>query len=76
MGISTDDDAGAMLLVGTLRGMGHGFDDQGSKYDGDGNLKNWRTEDDRINFEKRTAQVTAFFIADKKVINFSVTQKW
>ncbi len=31
--------------------MGHGFDDQGSKYDGDGNLKNWWTDEDRANFE-------------------------
>ncbi|MCX7544614.1 M13 family metallopeptidase [Marinicella gelatinilytica] len=37
--------------------MGHGFDDQGSKYDGDGNLKNWWTEEDRKNFEQRTAQL-------------------
>ena len=34
--------------------IGHGFDDQGSKYDGDGNLKNWWTDGDRANFEVRT----------------------
>ncbi|MGI9272174.1 MAG: M13 family metallopeptidase [Woeseiaceae bacterium] len=34
--------------------IGHGFDDQGSKYDGDGNLKSWWTDEDRANFEKRT----------------------
>lgn len=34
--------------------IGHGFDDQGSKYDGDGNLKNWWTDQDRANFEART----------------------
>ena len=32
--------------------ISHGFDDQGSKYDGDGNLKNWWTEADRGSFEK------------------------
>ncbi len=32
--------------------ISHGFDDQGSKYDGDGNLKNWWTESDRASFEK------------------------
>jgi len=34
--------------------IGHGFDDQGSKYDGDGNLNNWWTDQDRANFEERT----------------------
>ena len=33
--------------------IGHGFDDQGSKYDGDGNMKNWWTDADRKEFEKR-----------------------
>jgi putative endopeptidase len=31
--------------------IGHGFDDQGSKYDGDGRLVSWWTEDDRKAFE-------------------------
>jgi putative endopeptidase len=34
--------------------IGHGFDDQGSKYDGEGNLKNWWTDADRKEFQKRT----------------------
>jgi predicted metalloendopeptidase len=34
--------------------IGHGFDDQGSKYDGDGNLKSWWTDEDLANFEERT----------------------
>jgi putative endopeptidase len=33
--------------------IGHGFDDQGSKYDGDGNMKNWWTDTDRKEFEAR-----------------------
>lgn len=33
--------------------IGHGFDDQGSKYDGDGNMKNWWTDADRREFDKR-----------------------
>lgn len=32
--------------------ISHGFDDQGSKYDGDGNLKNWWTDSDRAAFEE------------------------
>ena len=34
--------------------IGHGFDDQGSKYDGDGRLTDWWTEADRTAFEERT----------------------
>ena len=34
--------------------MTHGFDDQGSKYDGHGNVKNWWTPDDRKAFDERT----------------------
>jgi putative endopeptidase len=34
--------------------MTHGFDDQGAKYDGDGNLVDWWTDDDRIEFGART----------------------
>ncbi len=33
--------------------IGHGFDDQGSKYDGDGNMSDWWTDADRKEFEKR-----------------------
>ena len=33
--------------------IGHGFDDQGSKFDGDGNMIDWWTESDRTEFEKR-----------------------
>ncbi len=34
--------------------IGHGFDDQGSKYDGDGRLTDWWTGADRAAFEERT----------------------
>lgn len=34
--------------------MTHGFDDQGSKYDGKGNLREWQTADDRKQFTERT----------------------
>ena len=39
--------------------IGHGFDDQGSKYTGEGNLKNWWTDEDRKNFEQRTLNLIA-----------------
>jgi putative endopeptidase len=34
--------------------MTHGFDDQGSKYDGKGNLREWQTAEDRKEFTERT----------------------
>ena len=37
--------------------IGHGFDDQGSHYAGDGSLKNWWTDEDRAAFEERTARL-------------------
>ncbi|WAB84566.1 peptidase M13 [Microcella daejeonensis] len=43
--------------------IGHGFDDQGSRYDGDGRLHDWWTEADRTAFEERTASLIAQFDA-------------
>jgi putative endopeptidase len=43
--------------------IGHGFDDQGSKYDGDGRLTDWWTEADRTAFEDRTAALIAQYDA-------------
>ncbi|MFC7401480.1 M13 family metallopeptidase [Citricoccus sp. GCM10030269] len=37
--------------------IGHGFDDQGSQYAGDGSLENWWTDADRQAFEERTRQL-------------------
>jgi putative endopeptidase len=37
--------------------IGHGFDDQGSKYDGDGALQSWWTDEDRTAFEKLTKKL-------------------
>ena len=50
------DDAVNYGGIGAVIGheMGHGFDDQGSKYDADGNLRNWWTEKDLEEFANRT----------------------
>ena len=37
--------------------IGHGFDDQGSQFDGTGELKNWWTDEDRAAFEKLTGKL-------------------
>ena len=41
--------------------IGHGFDDQGSRYDGHGNLNSWWTDEDRAHFEERTAKLVEQF---------------
>ncbi|VBA46306.1 M13 family metallopeptidase [Mycobacterium attenuatum] len=50
------DDAANYGGIGAVIGheIGHGFDDQGAKYDGDGNLVDWWTDDDRTEFGTRT----------------------
>ena len=50
------DDAVNFGGIGSVIGheIGHGFDDQGSKYDGTGALDNWWTDADREAFEART----------------------
>ena len=50
------DDAVNFGAIGAVIGheIGHGFDDQGSRYDGEGNLSNWWTDEDRAAFEDRT----------------------
>nr|MCW2727248.1 peptidase [Aeromicrobium sp.] len=50
------DDAVNYGAIGSVIGheIGHGFDDQGSHYDGTGALSNWWTDEDRAAFEKLT----------------------
>ena len=50
------DDAANYGGIGAVIGheIGHGFDDQGAKYDGDGNLVDWWTDEDRSEFGART----------------------
>ncbi len=53
------DDAANYGGIGAVIGheIGHGFDDQGAKYDGDGNLVDWWTDQDRDEFGTRTKQL-------------------
>lgn len=53
------DDAINYGGIGAVIGheMTHGFDDSGSKFDADGNLKNWWTPQDAEQFKKRTQMV-------------------
>ncbi|WP_132992482.1 M13 family metallopeptidase [Gordonia zhaorongruii] len=55
------DDAANYGGIGGVIGheIGHGFDDQGAKYDGEGNLVDWWTDEDRSEFGKRTTALAA-----------------
>ena len=55
------DDAVNYGGIGAVIGheIGHGFDDQGSQFDGGGALRNWWTDEDRQAFEKLTARLVA-----------------
>ena len=59
------DDAFNYGAIGGVSGhvMTHGFDDQGSQFDKDGNLINWWTEEDRARFEERTKVMEEYFNA-------------
>lgn len=59
------DDAVNYGGIGAIIGheIGHGFDDQGSKYDGNGNLNDWWTSGDRAEFEKRADALIAQYDA-------------
>ncbi|MBK8847376.1 MAG: M13 family metallopeptidase [Bacteroidetes bacterium] len=56
----------------------HGFDDQGSQYDGDGNLNDWWTADDRKKFEAKTKLIVEQFdnykVLDSLHLNGDATQ--
>ena len=51
------DDAANYGSIGAVIGheIGHGFDDQGSRFDGDGLLTDWWTDKDREKFEQRAS---------------------
>lgn len=55
----------------------HGFDDQGSKFDGDGNLNNWWTDQDNENFKERTNKLVNQFdqyeVAEGNHVNGQLT---
>ena len=59
------DDAFNYGAIGVVIGheMTHGFDDQGRRFDKDGNMKDWWTEADGKNFTQRTDRYADFFSA-------------
>jgi endothelin-converting enzyme/putative endopeptidase len=73
------DDAVNYGGIGAVIGheMGHGFDDQGSKYDAEGNLKNWWTDNDLKAFKMRAdnlvEQYNGYAVFDDLNVNGSLT---
>jgi endothelin-converting enzyme/putative endopeptidase len=73
------DDAVNYGGIGAVIGheIGHGFDDQGRKSDGDGNLQDWWTEEDNVRFEERknmlAAQYNGYEVIDGLTINGEFT---
>ena len=61
----TADDAFNYGAIGVVIGheMTHGFDDEGRRYDKDGNMKDWWTDADGKNFTSRTDKYADFFSA-------------
>jgi len=56
--------------------MSHGFDDMGSRFDAEGNLKNWWTETDRKQFEERTELLVAQFDAYEPLVGININGKF
>ncbi len=71
------DDAVNYGGIGSVIGheMSHGFDDSGSQYDADGNLKNWWSDEDRKAYESRTALMVKQFDAYKPIPDQAINGK-
>jgi endothelin-converting enzyme/putative endopeptidase len=71
------DDAVNFGGIGAVIGheISHGFDDQGSQYDGRGNLRNWWTLQDREEFESRAEQLVSQYSKYKPFDDMNVNGK-
>ena len=68
------DDAVNYGAIGAVIGheISHGFDDQGSQYDGNGNLRVWWTDEDRRRFGEKTRALIAQYSAYAPVKGYNV----
>jgi putative endopeptidase len=71
------DDAVNYGGIGAVIGheLSHGFDDQGSKSDGDGNLREWWTSDDLEKFKERSTNLVDQYSAYSPLDSFNVNGK-
>ena len=67
------DDAANYGAIGSVIGheISHAFDDHGSQFDGDGNLRNWWTVEDRDRFDKQTHSLVAQYDAFSRAARLS-----
>ena len=72
------DDAVNYGGIGAVIGheFSHGFDDQGSQYDGDGNLQMWWTKEDRVKFDALGAKLAAQYDQYEPVKGYTVNGKF
>jgi predicted metalloendopeptidase len=68
------DDAVNYGAIGSTIGheISHGFDDEGSQYDGDGNLNDWWTPEDHAKFAAKTKALVAQYSAYEPVPGYHV----
>jgi len=68
------EDAVNYGAIGAVIGheIGHGFDDSGATFDGDGVLRNWWTDEDKNRFKERTSQLVAQYDAFKVIDDLHV----
>ena len=68
------DDAVNFGAIGAVIGheISHGFDDKGSQFDGQGNLRDWWTADDRARFAAKTRALAAQYAAFEPVPGYKV----
>ena len=68
------DDAANYGAIGAIIGheISHGFDDQGSQYDGRGNLRDWWTKEDRRRFAEKTKALVAQYNGYSPVKGYAV----
>lgn len=68
------DDAMNYGAIGAIIGheISHGFDDSGSQYDGEGNLRDWWTQEDRDRFARKTQALVAQYNAYSPVKGYHV----
>jgi putative endopeptidase len=71
------DDAANYGAIGGVIGheMSHGFDDQGSQFDADGNLRDWWTQEDHARFAAKTAALVAQYDAFEAIPGYHINGK-